>query len=131
MTDLIAADPARDEEPEKFDFNSPEDVIFEVVAEEYADQTDPHWGVGKHSIESATVLNGAEGVTGAASYEQAYGSFLDYAVGGLIDCPGEGWWVMEGVTAVYHRGDGFSSDDDMDFDYVRVRRATVEEIARA
>lgn len=117
------------EDPERFDFDSPEDVLIEVIADDIADQTLPHWD--RHVIETCTVIRGAKGVTGAASYEHAYGGFLDYTVQGLIVCPGEGWWIVEGITGDYRRGDGWSTDDDMRFDCKGVRRATADEIGEA
>lgn len=125
---LIAA-PERNDEPEKFDFDSPEDVLIEVLAHDNADQTLPHWQF--HTLETCTVIGGAKGVTGAASYEQSYGGFLDYTVQDLITCPGEGWWIVEGVTGDYRKGDGWTTDDDMRFDCKGFRRATTAEIAEA
>jgi hypothetical protein len=127
MTEITAIEIHTVDEPEVFDFNSPEDVLIQVTAEEDADWTLPHWK--KHTIETCTIIRGKEGITGAASYEQSYGSFLDYTIQDMIDCPGEGWFVIVGVTAVYHKGDGWMTDDDMDFDYTDVRPATAEEIA--
>lgn len=131
MTDhwtLTAAEAEPDHEPEKIDFNSPEDVLIEVVHNgnltEVAD-----WK--QLCIESTTVLNGADGIMGAASYDHAYGGFLDYTIQDMIECPGEGWFVVEGITGNYIRGDGYTTDDDMDFDYKSVRPATAEEIAQA
>lgn len=113
-------------EPEpKFDFSSPEDVLIEVICENEAHMGAPIWT--DHFIDTATVINGKDGVTGAAGYEEAYGGFLDYTCRDLIDCPGEGWWVIEGVTGEYHRGDGYSTDDDMSFGCKGFRPATEEE----
>lgn len=114
---------------EVFDFNEPETVLILVTADEDADWTIPLWH--KHTIEVATVIGGKEGVTGAASYEQSYGGFLDYTIEGMIDCPGDGWFVVEGVTGYYQKGDGWMTDDDMDFYYERVRPASAEERALA
>ena len=122
MLDFIIVE--SDDEDPNIDFSFPEDVIFEVVGEgEYV------WS--NYSIESTTILNGEIGVTGAASYENSYGGFLDYTIGGMIDCPGEGWWVMEGITAAYSKGDGWLVDDDMGFAYTGLRAATSKEILQA
>lgn len=131
MTELfILGDPQKEPDDElPVDFNSPEDVLIDVAASADADRTLPHWKF--HSIESCAVIGGAENIMGAASYEQSYGSFLDYTIEGMIDCPGEGWFVVEGVTGAYHKGDGWMIDDDMDFYFVKVRPATPEEIAQA
>lgn len=121
-------DSATQEPDEKFDFNSPEDVLIEVIEDL------PNIGYGDwkgFSIDSCTVINGSEGVTGAASYERSYGGFLDYTIEGMIDFPGAGWFVVEGVTGEYVRGDGYTSDDDMRFYYKSVRPATEDEIKLA
>ena len=114
---------------EVFDFSSPEAVLILVTADDDADWTLPNWT--HHSIEIATVIDGKDAVTGAASYEVSYGGFLDYTIEGMIDCPGDGWFVVEGVTGCYHKGDGWMTDDRMDFYYERVRPATAEERALA
>jgi len=115
---------------EVFDFNSPEHVLISVIDDEDADLTLPIWK--KHTIEVCAVIwCENDDVTGAASYENSYGGFLDYTIEGMIDCPGPGWFVVENVTGYYHKGDGWHTDDDMDFYYTNVRRATPEEILLA
>jgi hypothetical protein len=110
------------------DLSSPEDVLIEVIMHDPAgSKTD--WK--NFSIESTTVINGKEGVTGAAEYEHSYGGFLDYTIQGLIDPPGEGWFVVQGMTGQFHRGDGWMTDDSMSFWHEGVRPATPEEIAEA
>ena len=121
--------PSGEPEPEpKIDFNSPEDVLIEVTKNEMLTSI-PGWE--QFHIETCTVIGANDGITGAASYEQAYGSFLDYTIQDMIEFPGEGWFVVQGITAYYHKGDGYSTDDDMDFYYESVRPATTEEIAQA
>ena len=110
-----------DNEP-VFDFNSPEDVLIQIIADV---EDIPSWR--DYHVEYATVINAKDGVTGAASYEQEYGGFLDYTMQDLIDCPGAGWWVVEGVTGVYTKGDWGFTDDDMRFSCKGVRPATAEE----
>jgi len=115
---------------EKFDFNSPEDVLIQVTFSPGA--SNHSYGQWKdHVIETCTVIKGVEGVTGAASYEQSYGGFLDYTIEQIIDCPGEGWWVVENVTGDYTKGDGWMTDDNMNFYCGAVRPATEEEIKLA
>lgn len=29
----------------------------------------------------------------------------------------EGWWLIENITATYHHGDGWTTDDDVDYDF--------------
>lgn len=40
-----------------------------------------------------------------------------------------GWYVIEGITGEYIRGDGWSTDDDEEWEYKSVRPATLKEIA--
>lgn len=124
--DIIALEETNGTE-DKFDFSSPEDVLIEVMWGGGAHETEPSWR--EYTIENITVISGANvDVVGAASYEQSYGGFLDYTIKDLIDCPGPGWWVVRGVTGVYSRGDGYTSDDDMKFYFEKVEPATEEEI---
>lgn len=123
-------------ETETFDFSSPEDVLIEVVDgfdESVHSMGDPPKGWNRWRIEYCTIINKKNpDVTGAASYENIYGGFLDYTVEGLVDCPEkEGWFVVVGVTADYSRDDGWMTDDNMDFYYEGFRPATLEEIALA
>ena len=125
MSSTLIPIPGNDEDPEPIDFSSPEDVLFVVtVSDTFIGP--PSWK--EADIESTTVINGKDGVMGAASYEASYGSFLDYTVMDMTQCPGEGYWVVENVTADYHEGDGYSTDDDMRFHCGAVRRATPQEI---
>jgi hypothetical protein len=118
-----------EEEAEVIDLSSPEDVIIRVIPDESGYEKFDWNG---WSIDECTVLNGKEGVTGAASYEDAYGGFLADTIEAIADCPKkEGWFVVEGITSVYTRGDGWTTDDDMSFDHKGVRPATPEEITRA
>lgn len=110
-----------------FDFNSPEDVLIEVCQNDEGNQGRSHWS--GWNIESCTIISGAEGVIGAASYEAEFGGFLNYTIMDLIDPPqAPGFYVVVGVTGVYHKGDGWTTDDDMDFYYKEVRPATADEI---
>ncbi|AGC36166.1 hypothetical protein B7L88_gp122 [Rhizobium phage RHEph10] len=124
----IAAAEETEEEPERIDLSSPEDVLIEVIMHDPAGSKTDWENFG---IESTTVINGKEGITGAAEYERCYGTSLDYTIKDLIDPPGEGWFVVQGVTAKFHRGDGWTTDDDMSFWHEAVRPATPEEIAEA
>ncbi|TDW20458.1 hypothetical protein EV128_12588 [Rhizobium azibense] len=119
---------ADDTEEEVIDLDSPEDVLIEVIMHDPAGSTTDWKNFG---IETTTVIAGKEGVTGAASYEHSYGGFLEYTIQGLIDPPGEGWFVVHGITGQFHRGDGWMTDDDMSFWHQGVRPATPEEIAQA
>ncbi|QIG75734.1 hypothetical protein EVC20_163 [Rhizobium phage RHph_Y2_17_1] len=122
------ADDSDTDEAERIDLSSPEDVLIEVIMHDPAGSKTDWKNFG---IESTTVINGKEGITGAAEYENSYGGFLDYTIQGLIDPPGEGWFVVQGMTGQFHRGDGWMTDDDMSFWHEGVRPATPEEIAEA
>lgn len=115
---------------ERFDFSSPEHVLIEVVEDGFNQHGYGEWK--GRTIQTCAVIWSADNtVTGAASYEQSYGGFLDYTIEGMIDYPGEGWWVVENVTGYYSKGDGWMTDDNMDFYCGPVRPATPDEIAMA
>ena len=107
-----------------FDFTSPEDVLIEVVGP-HDDKESNDWK--NYSIETVSIIRSTEGVVGAASYDSEYGAGLDYTIQNMIDVPGEGWFVVESITGVYHKGDGWVTDDDMDFYFKAVRPATDED----
>lgn len=112
------------EEKDVFDFSSPENVLIEVIADDGAAA-----GWSGHSIETCSILDEANSaVCGAAYYAEHYSGYLEQTIKGLIDCPGPGWFVVEGVTGRYFHGDGYEIDDDMDFYFESVRPATAEEI---
>src|SRR3546814_19747292 len=97
-----------DDEPELIDLSSPEDVLIEVIADESPYE---RWDWKGFKIDSCTVIGGKDGVTGAASYEQSYGGFLDYVLEDILDCPKRaGWFVVEGVPAEFYKGDGWTTD---------------------
>lgn len=104
---------------EKFNFSSPEDVLIEVWRDGISIQIEIH-----------EIVSQDPDVIGAAQYEQSYGGFLDYTILDLIgkNTIQDGWWVIQGMTADYIRGDGYTSDDDMVFHYKSLRLATQEEI---
>jgi len=111
---------------EVFDFSAPEDVLIEVVGPH--DDNGPTDDWKNFSMETCHVIRGKEGVTGAASYDASYGGFLDYTLQNMIDVPGVGWFVVEGITGEYHKGDGWMTDDDMTFEFKTVRPATDEDM---
>jgi hypothetical protein len=118
-----------DHEEPKFDFNSPEDVLIEVVGPYDGNPDNRDWN--NWDIETCIVIRGAEGVIGAASYEYGYGGFLNHTIEGMINCPGAGWFVVESVIGEYIKGDGWTTDDNMIFECKGVRPATEAEIALA
>lgn len=126
MTEITEID-EEDEYQEKIDFNHPEDVIV------FIEESEGNWGYGEwknHSIAYCDVIQKDDVIMGAASYDACYGGFLDFTMQDLIDDPKPGWFVVENVTGVYHKGDGYMTDDDMDFYCKKVRPATKEEIEK-
>jgi hypothetical protein len=103
MTDDLFEFLDEDDIPEPiFNLNSPEHVIINVIGEDEA----------KLYIE-----------------EDQYGGFLDYTIAAMIDMPTkEGWYVVENVTGKFIKGDGWMTDDDMEFYFENLRPATQEEI---
>jgi len=126
----LADDPSIPPEEEQFHFEDPEDVLFWVIClledGEEGDRTSwKNW-----SIEQIEMLKVGKGAGGAAEYDRLHGTGLDYTLQSILDVPKEeGVFVVEGITGVYYKGDGWTSDDDMEFDYKSVRPATAEEKA--
>lgn len=116
---MINQDDDETEVEEKFNFSSPEDVLIEVWRDDISIQVEIH-----------DILSKDPNVTGAAQYEKVYGGFLNYVILDLIgkNSIQDGWWVVEGMTADYIRGDGYTSDDDMRFYYESLRPASEDEI---
>ena len=58
------------------------------------------------------------------------GMGIDYYLNecACIDLDEVGFYVMEGVTGRYIRGDGWEIDDDEEWDFEYIRRASKEEI---
>jgi hypothetical protein len=124
--------PEEDDYREVFDFSHPEDVLVLIDHREiktYERFRWNDWEVVETHVLTHPRADGEE-VIGAASYDAQYGGFLNYTIESMIDPPGEwGFYVVEDVTGVYTRGDGWMTDDDMDFYHGGVRPATPEEVA--
>lgn len=117
--ETIELQPIEDDYPEPvFDFSYPEDVIFYLIVDE-----------DYQSVDYIMIINDSD-IIGAATYDHGYGCGLDYTIPQIIDdnLP-ENVYVMEDMTGNYIRGDGWTTDDDMDFDYENLRIATPEESA--
>jgi hypothetical protein len=122
----IIPDSEPDPFEERIDLTSPEDVLTEI---DYDGSTYEKFSWNGFAIVSTTIIGGDEEFMGAASYEQAYGSFLNYTIEDLIECPKRlGWFVVRGITGHYSKGDGWSTDDNMEFYYEYVQPATQKEI---
>ncbi len=104
-----------DDNDPSFNFDAPEHVLFE-----YKDG----------QIEILDIMSDNDEVFGAASYEQGYGGFLDFIILDLVEEPlSNGYWVLMDITGYYHQGDGWATDDDMDFYCGELRKATDEEVS--
>lgn len=57
------------------------------------------------------------------------GQGIEYWIDSCIDLFVPGAYVIEGVTGYYSRGDGWTNDDDEDWEYDSIRPATIEEIS--
>lgn len=58
------------------------------------------------------------------------GQGIEYWLQGWLDLDEPGFYVVEGITGQYIRGDGWMTDDDEEWDLEFVRRADDEEIGR-
>lgn len=113
------------DQPDRFDFTTGEDVLIEIVGphDDNPDNLDWHnW-----SIESCTVIKCQDGVMGAAQYDHHYGAGLEYTLQGAISNPGAGWWVIPDIKCTFIRGDGWTTDDDVDFEMGELRPASDDE----
>lgn len=114
----------------EFDFSYPEDVFIEVIFEGDDEEEEKEKSWKNHVINFFSVMtipkNG--NIVGAASYESIHGSFLDYTIHDLVECPGVGFFVVEGITGEAFKGDGYTTEDDMKFFCKGIRKATDEEI---
>lgn len=53
---------------------------------------------------------------------------IDYWLDQCCDFEHPGFYVIEGIKGEYIRGDGWMTDDDEDWDFERIRKATPDEI---
>jgi hypothetical protein len=58
--------------------------------------------------------------------EEGLEHWLDGHLRGEITDPG--WYVIEDVIGTFSRGDGYSTDDDVDWEFASPRKATEDEI---
>ena len=111
-------------EPE-YDLASPEDVVISVI-------DGAHFCKGlwpNYQIEGTYVIKGGNG---AASAEWAHGGFLDYTIEEMVDEPKEpGFYVIEGITATFHKGEWGFTEDEFEFAFQSIRPATPDEVAEA
>lgn len=112
------------------DFNKPENVFIEVI-EVDSRPYQCYDGWQTHQIESYMIMDDPEEIShlmGAARYDKEFGNFLNYTLESIIECPGKGFFVVEGITGFYHKGDGWTTDDNLEVYFESVRPATQEEI---
>lgn len=126
--EFLEAQQDGEHESEIFDFTTGEDCIFEVIGPGMDRKCER--GFWKdHQIEDFYVLAN-HGTTGALSYDQSYGTGVKHILESMLyphEVHGPGVYVIEEVTCYFTRGDGWMTDDDVDFDYRLVRPATIEE----
>lgn len=115
----------QDDQAERFDFTTGEDVLIEIVGPHDDNLANLDWD--NWSFESCTVIKCQDGVTGAAQCEDQYGAGLEYTLKSAIDNPGAGWWVIPDITCTFIRGDGWTTDDDVDFKMGDIRPASDDE----
>ena len=115
------------EEP-KFDFNRKEDIFIHVLTNETPlEPLVAPFDWKDHFIHHYDLMTTFDdGIYGMASYEHQYSGFLDYAIDGMIGCPGEGYFVVVGFEG--HFRTDYWGEVDAEYDYELVRRATPEEI---
>lgn len=125
---MISDAPACKTDEPTYDLSYPEDVL--ILVDESEISLSCTWrSVGLEIVE-VDIQGSASEPAGAASYELSEGSGLEYCLESMIWPPPRwGFYVVEGVTANYYRGDGWETDDDMDFEFDLMRPATVEEMA--
>lgn len=91
-------------------------ILFEIV---YVNPSPKRWE-DRYEIES-TYHDGA-------AFWLAEGMGIEYWVNRALDLAEPGWYVVEDLTVTWIRGDGYTTDDDEEWDFGIVRRATSEEI---
>lgn len=57
------------------------------------------------------------------------GMGIKYWIECYLDLELPGFYVVEGITGEYIQGDGWTTDDDEEWDFLRCRRATEAEIS--
>lgn len=87
--------------PSGYDFSAPEDLLIEVIKIGGSDEVS--WA--NHQIESYLVSTSPDGILGIVSYEAERGN-IETFVEHMVDCPGEGIFVIEDVcehgTEIYY-----------------------------
>ncbi len=113
---------ASDDEDASFDYPKYSDegwLLVEVVS---TGQTGPH--EYKWSIEESAY-------DGCVFWIQE-GIGFDYFINDVIDnseITHDGFWIIENIIGYFKRGDGYSTDDDEEWNIGKIRPATDEEIA--
>lgn len=103
-----------------YDFHHPEDVLIEVITRAKAP--------GGWEVTETYVMGKAGEPLGAASYQQNEAGLFHYVIKDILEPLSPGYYVVMGVTATWHEGDGWTCDDDIRFTYERVRHATAKEV---
>ena len=109
----FAIDPDKGEEdlPTTYDWDVKETVLWQVLNGE---------------VEFACVIDSPEGPNGMASYCQDEGGMLDYVLSS--EKSEDGYYVSEGCTGAYFKGDGWEIEDSLELYVGSIRSATQDEI---
>lgn len=104
-------------------------ILFELIDEDTCQWTRWDKEQERH-VEVGRMIGELQHEGGSAELE-AYSGMLDVAIYEMLDDEEhtEGWWVMEGFYATYYRGDGWETDDDVDYDFDHIRPARWSDIA--
>jgi hypothetical protein len=98
-------------------------IVFELIDEDTYEWT--VWDAGqKRHREVGLMIDEIQFEGGSAEIEAEQG-MLNHAVYDLLDPfqHGAGWWVIEGFYGIFRRGDGWTTDDDVDFECDGIRPA--------
>jgi hypothetical protein len=118
---IIKDKPVKQERPAAYEppgYDQPGRIVFEILqvyalAEKFGTK---NYEVGRTLCDS-----------GGASFWVQEGGFVDYWIDDRVDLEQPGTYVIESVTGTYHRGDWYTTDDDVEWHLGNIRYATDEE----
>lgn len=93
-------------------------VIVEILSVEKTSSNRFDYELGEYAVDTEN-----------STFWVQEGTGVDWFLENTIDFEfTPGWWVIEDVVGTYHRGDGWTTDDDEEWDYGKIRPATQQEI---
>ena len=103
-------------------------ILFELIDEPSYLWTRWDKALRRH-VEVGLMIDEIQHEGGSAAIEAEQG-MLDHAVYELLDHEehGAGWWVIEGFYGHFTRGDGWTTDDNVDFSCDEIRPARWSDI---